>query len=176
MEHLKTDIPDLKILEPKVYEDGRGFFFESWTEDILEGIKFVQDNHSQSTKGVLRGLHYQVSHPQGKLVRCVRGEVYDVAVDLRESSETFGQWRGVNLSEENKHMFWIPPGFAHGFLVLSDVADVLYKATNGYDPDGERSILWCDEDLKIQWPIDGVPTLSEKDRHAPFFQDADLFL
>ena len=170
MNVVKTKLHDCVIIEPKVFGDERGFFLETFQTEryaVLAGIAlpFVQDNHSRSSKAVLRGLHYQKTKPQGKLVRVVRGEVYDVAVDIRQGSPTFGQWEGVILSEENKKQFWVPPGFAHGFLVLSDMADFEYKCTDYYDPADEGSILWSDSDLDIPWPIDG-PNLSYKDANA----------
>ena len=174
-----TEIPDLLIIEPKVFGDERGFFFESFSKKVFKeltgvGDEFVQDNHSRSTKGVLRGLHYQIKQPQGKLVRVVRGEVFDVAVDLRKSSETFGQWHGVHLSAENKRQFWVPPGFAHGFVVLSDEAEFLYKTTDYYAPEHERCICWNDADLAINWPSLDV-LVSEKDASGQSFEQADLF-
>ena len=170
MNVVKTKLHDCVIIEPKVFGDERGFFLETFQAERyaeLAGIAlpFVQDNHSRSSKAVLRGLHYQKKKPQGKLVRVVRGEVYDVAVDIRQGSLTFGQWEGVILSEENKKQFWVPAGFAHGFVVLSETADFEYKCTDYYDPADEGSILWNDPDLSIPWPID-VPTLSEKDANA----------
>ncbi|EJF4739817.1 dTDP-4-dehydrorhamnose 3,5-epimerase, partial [Salmonella enterica] len=155
----KTEIPDVLIFEPKVFSDERGFFMESFNQKVFEEavgrkIEFVQDNHSKSTKGVLRGLHYQVEpYAQGKLVRCIAGEVFDVAVDIRKDSETFGKWVGVNISSENKRQLWIPEGFAHGFLVLSDSADFLYKTSNYYSPIHERGIVWNDPTININWPI-----------------------
>lgn len=176
----KTAIPDVLIIEPKVFGDERGFFYESFNQKTLveaAGItdNFVQDNHSRSAKNVLRGLHYQVKQPQGKLVRVVVGEVFDVAVDVRRSSPTFGQWVGVHLSAENKRMFWVPKGFAHGFLVLSDYAEFLYKTTDFYAPEYERSILWNDPDLGIAWPLDGQPVLSAKDMAGVRLKDAEVF-
>lgn len=170
MNVIKTTLQDCVIIKPKIFGDVRGFFLETFQTERyadLAGITlpFVQDNHSRSSKGVLRGLHFQKTKPQGKLVRVVRGEVYDVAVDLRDGSPTFGQWEAVILSEENKTQFWVPPGFAHGFLVLSDTADFEYKCTDYYDPSDEGSILWNDPDLNIPWPI-GNPTLSNKDAGA----------
>ena len=170
----------LRLSTPRIFGDERGYFFESFnirsfrdaTDDVVE---FVQDNESFSTKGVLRGLHYQVQRPQGKLVRVVTGEVFDVAVDLRESSPTFGQWTGVILSSENKKQFWIPVGFAHGFLVTSNTAIVAYKATDFYSPEGERSIAWDDPDIGIEWPVDVNPLVSEKDASAVSFKSADIF-
>lgn len=167
---MKTSLNGCVIIEPKVFGDGRGFFLEAFHTSRyadLAGISlpFVQDNHSRSSKGVLRGLHFQKTKPQGKLVRVVRGEVYDVAVDIRKDSSTFGQWEGIILSEENKKQFWVPPGFAHGFVVLSNVADFEYKCTDYYDPSDEGSILWCDSDLGIRWPVEN-PILSNKDINA----------
>ncbi|HAS9356466.1 TPA: dTDP-4-dehydrorhamnose 3,5-epimerase, partial [Salmonella enterica subsp. enterica serovar Veneziana] len=159
MNVIKTEIPEVLIFEPKVFSDGRGFFMESFNQKVFEEavgrkIEFVQDNHSKSTKGVLRGLHYQVEpYAQGKLVRCIAGEVFDVAVDIRKDSETFGKWVGVNISSENKRQLWIPEGFAHGFLVLSDSADFLYKTSNYYSPIHERGIVWNDPTININWPI-----------------------
>jgi len=180
MNIIKTAIPDVLILEPKVFGDARGFFFESYNERIWQektGLttRFVQDNHSRSSRGVLRGLHYQIKHPQGKLVRAVVGEVFDVAVDIRKGSSTFGRWMGVRLSAGNRRQLWVPEGFAHGFLVLSEVAEFLYKATDFYAPEHERSILWNDPDLAIDWPLDEAPTLAEKDRRAPRFNAAEVY-
>lgn len=174
-------IPDVVLFTPKVFGDDRGFFMESYNSRVFEevtGFKsgFVQDNHSRSQKNVLRGLHYQLPPmAQGKLVRVVSGAVFDVAVDLRSSSPSFGQWVGEVLSEDNKKQLWIPPGFAHGFLTLTDTVDFLYKTTAGYDPVNERSIVWNDNDLGIQWPNDQMPTLSEKDQRAPAFIAAEKF-
>lgn len=174
-----TNLKEVKLIEPRVFEDSRGFFFESYNQRSFAelGIRetFVQDNHSKSERGVLRGLHYQLIEPQGKLVRAVRGEVYDVAVDLRRSSPSFGQWTGHLLSEDNKQMLWIPEGFGHGFLVLSPVAEVLYKATGFYAPQGERSILWNDPEIGIQWPEIGVPSLSKKDAAGKPLREAEVF-
>ncbi|MDR3413724.1 MAG: dTDP-4-dehydrorhamnose 3,5-epimerase [Formivibrio sp.] len=169
MQAINTAIPDVKIIEPTVFGDERGFFFESFNQQRFEAaigrkINFVQDNHSRSVKGVLRGLHYQNQHPQGKLVRVTLGEVFDVAVDLRQFSPTFGQWVGVTLSAENKRQLWIPEGFAHGFVVTSDVAEFLYKTTDYWFPEHERCIIWNDPDLNITWPVQGEPALSSKDR------------
>lgn len=180
MKVMTTDIPEVLLIEPKVFGDDRGFFYESFNEKTWQeatGLKtrFVQDNHSRSAKGVLRGLHYQVRQPQGKLVRCVVGEVFDVAVDLRRSSLTFGRWVGVNLSAENKRQFWVPEGFAHGFLVLSEVAEFLYKTTDYYAPEHDRGIVWNDPDLGIGWPISGEPQLSAKDSSSRSFRDAEIF-
>ncbi|HFV9557850.1 TPA: dTDP-4-dehydrorhamnose 3,5-epimerase [Salmonella enterica subsp. enterica serovar Aberdeen] len=168
-------MPDVLIFEPKVFSDERGFFMESFNQKVFEEavgrkIEFVQDNHSKSTKGVLRGLHYQVEpYAQGKLVRCIAGEVFDVAVDIRKDSETFGKWVGVNISSENKRQLWIPEGFAHGFLVLSDSADFLYKTSNYYSPIHERGIVWNDPTININWPINIDKILSEKDTILPKF-------
>jgi len=162
-----TAIPEVKLVEPKVFGDARGFFFESWNRRALAAagldVDFVQDNHSRSRRGVLRGLHYQVERPQGKLVRVVAGEVFDVAVDLRRSSPTFGRWVGAMLSADNRRMFWVPPGFAHGFIVVSDSADFLYKTTDYWFPEHERTLLWNDPAVGIVWPFDGAPTLAAKD-------------
>jgi len=181
MEFISTNIPDVIVIQPKVFEDDRGFFLESYKKQafIDAGItqEFVQDNHSSSLKATLRGLHYQINHAQGKLVKVVIGEIYDVAVDLRKSSPYYGKWVGVYLSAENKHQLWIPPGFGHGFLATSSQADVLYKATDYYDKQGERCIRWNDPDLSIDWPIpEGVtPIISEKDASAPKFKEAEVF-
>lgn len=175
MNVVRTDIPDVLIFEPKVFGDDRGFFFESFNqktfvETLGRDVEFVQDNHSKSTKGVVRGLHYQLApHAQGKLVRCVAGEVYDVAVDIRRTSPTFGQWVGINLSAENRRQLWIPEGFAHGFQVLSDNAEFVYKTTNYYNPQSERGVLWNDPDLNIAWRETGNIILSEKDKVLPLF-------
>jgi dTDP-4-dehydrorhamnose 3,5-epimerase len=180
MRVISTEIPDVLIVEPKVFGDARGFFFESYNQQQWEAATglthaFVQDNHSRSAKGVLRGLHYQIAQPQGKLVRCVVGEVFDVAVDLRANSPTLGKWVGVHLSADNKRQMWIPEGFAHGFLVLSESAEFLYKTTDYYAPQHERSIAWNDPGLAIAWPLDGNPQLSSKDTAAPGFTEAELF-
>ena len=181
MKVIKTAIPDVLVIEPKVFGDQRGFFYESFNQKFFReetglDVTFVQDNHSRSNRGVLRGLHYQLPPAaQGKLVRCVVGEVFDVAVDIRRSSSTFGQWVGEHLSAENKRQLWIPPGFAHGFLVLSETAEFLYKATDYYAPDHERAILWDDELLAVAWPGVSSPLVSEKDRMAPRLESADLF-
>jgi dTDP-4-dehydrorhamnose 3,5-epimerase len=181
MNAIKTAIPEVIIFEPKVFGDERGFFLESFNQKIFEeatGLKreFVQDNHSKSSKGVLRGLHYQLPPmAQGKLVRVVQGEVFDVAVDIRKSSPTFGQWVGVHLSAENKRQLWIPEGFAHGFLTLSDTAEFLYKTTNYYSPVDEGSIIWNDSDLAIAWPEAGEVLVSGKDQVAPAFKNAAYF-
>ena len=175
-----TAIPEVLILEPKVFGDDRGFFFESFNQRDFQQITgldvhFVQDNHSKSSKGVLRGLHYQIQQPQGKLVRVTQGAVFDVAVDLRRSSPNFGKWVGVELSAENKKQLWVPPGFAHGFVVTSDSAEFLYKTTDYWYPEHERSLLWSDVTVGIQWPIDGVPQLAAKDAAAKMLHDADVF-
>ena len=180
MQVIETAIPEVLILEPKIFGDERGFFMESfnrrvWLEKTGSDLEFVQDNHSRSGRGVLRGLHYQIIQPQGKLVRAVSGEVFDVAVDLRRSSPTFGKWVGVHLSADNKRMFWVPPGFGHGFLVLSERADFLYKATDFYAPEHERAIIWDDPDIGIEWPLSGTPELSAKDAGASFFRDAEVY-
>ena len=175
MNVIKTKLKDCVIIEPKVFGDERGFFLETFQADRYAdlasiSLPFVQDNHSRSSRGVLRGLHFQKTKPQGKLVRVVRGEVYDVAVDIRQGSPTYGQWEAVILSEENKTQFWVPPGFAHGFVVLSETADFEYKCTDYYDPSDEGSLLWNDPDLNIPWPIDN-PKLSEKDANASLLAD-----
>ncbi|MHB9103060.1 MAG: dTDP-4-dehydrorhamnose 3,5-epimerase [Sulfuricella sp.] len=180
MKVIRSTLPDVLILEPKVYGDERGFFFESYNEKVLAEVAgitahFVQDNHSRSAKNVLRGLHYQIKQPQGKLVRVVAGEVFDVAVDIRRNSPTFGKWAGFNLSAENKRMAWIPSGFAHGFLVLSDYAEFLYKTTDYWAPEHERCIAWNDPDLGIQWPLSGEVQLSGKDRQGEAFSAAEVF-
>lgn len=180
MKIVQTDIPDVLVIEPHVFGDDRGFFYESYNERaFLEkiGIKdhFVQDNHSRSAKNVLRGLHYQIQQPQGKLVRVVVGAVFDVAVDLRKSSKTFGQWVGIHLSAENKQQLWIPAGFGHGFVVLSDYAEFLYKTTDYYAPQHERCIQWNDPDLAIAWPIQDEPVLSAKDRAGKLLREAEVF-
>lgn len=182
MKAIKTKIPDVVILEPTVYGDERGFFYESYNERAFkEAIgyapSFVQDNHSRSAKGVLRGLHYQIKQPQGKLVRVVSGEVFDVAVDLRRGSEAFGCWVGELLSAENKRQLWVPEGFAHGFLVVSEYAEFLYKTTDFYAPEHERSIRWDDPDLAIEWPLDSgqAPSLSAKDKVGVGFSEAEYF-
>ncbi len=174
-------IPDVILFEPKVFGDDRGFFFESFNhrrfeEAVGKPVNFVQDNHSRSVKNVLRGLHYQIRQPQGKLVRVVEGEVFDVAVDLRKKSATFGQWVGARLSAENKHQLWVPEGFAHGFVVLSETAEFLYKTTDYYAPEHERCIIWNDIDLAIDWPIDTHPALSGKDQLGKSLAHADVFL
>jgi len=180
MKVIQTEIHDALILEPKVFGDARGFFLESYNKRVLAeaaGIRaeFVQDNHSRSARGVLRGLHYQLRQPQGKLVRVSAGSVFDVAVDIRRSSPTFGKTACVELSDVNQRMFWLPPGLAHGFLVLSDTADFLYKTTDYYAPEHERCILWNDAELAIPWPLEGEPLLSAKDRQGLPFAVAELF-
>jgi dTDP-4-dehydrorhamnose 3,5-epimerase len=174
-----TAIADVLLIEPKVFGDPRGFFLESWNAKVFAeaGIpaSFVQDNHSRSPRGVLRGLHYQVRQSQGKLVRVASGEVFDVAVDLRRASPTFGRWVGERLSAENKRMLWIPPGFAHGFLVLSESADFLYKTTDYYAPEHERVLAWNDPELGIRWPLAGTPTLSARDAAGTRLRDAEVF-
>lgn len=180
MKVIETSIPDVLIIEPRVFGDTRGFFYESFNAAAFEaatGLKrsFVQDNHSKSQRGVLRGLHYQIQQPQGKLVRVVAGEVFDVAVDLRRSSPSFGRWTGVHLSAENQRQLWIPEGFAHGFLVLSETAEFLYKTTDYYVPEHERSLLWNDPELAIGWPIDESPQLSAKDIAGKRLSEVELF-
>lgn len=180
MEVIKTAIADVLIFKPKVWGDERGYFYESfrqqWFEDLDLNISFVQDNQSSSQKNVVRGLHYQIQKPQGKLVRVITGEVFDVAVDLRKSSPTFGQSVGVHLSDSNKLMLWIPPGFAHGFSVVSEHAELYYKCTEYYAPEHDRSLLWNDSELGIQWPLDGAqPILSEKDLVAKRISDAEVY-
>jgi dTDP-4-dehydrorhamnose 3,5-epimerase len=180
MNLIKTEIPDVVLLEPKVFGDDRGFFFESWNARTLAKLgidaSFVQDNHSFSQRGVLRGLHYQIVQPQGKLVRVIAGEVFDVAVDLRRSSPTFGKSVSFMLSADNKRIVWIPPGFAHGFCVTSVTAEFLYKATDYYSPEHERSVLWNDPALNINWPLNGMePQLAAKDRAGVLLKDAELF-
>jgi dTDP-4-dehydrorhamnose 3,5-epimerase len=178
---IPTTIPDVLILEPKVFGDQRGFFFETYNErDFRQATcsdaRFVQDNHSGSVRGVLRGLHYQVQHAQGKLVRALSGAIWDVAVDLRRFSPTFGKWAGYLLSQENRRMLWIPPGFAHGFVALADWNEVAYKATDFWAPEHERTVLWNDPALKIEWPLAGIdPVLSNKDREGVLFQNAQLY-
>jgi dTDP-4-dehydrorhamnose 3,5-epimerase len=179
MQVQETNLDEVKLLAPRVFADSRGFFLESYNQRTFGelGIRetFVQDNHSRSEQGVLRGLHYQLVQPQGKLVRAVLGEIFDVAVDLRRSSPTFGRWTGHLLSEDNKLMLWIPAGFGHGFLVLSPVAEVLYKATDFYAPQSERSVLWNDPQIGIEWPDVGTPILSAKDAAGKRLLEADVF-
>lgn len=181
MKVIPTDITDLLIIEPKVFGDERGFFYESFNqrqfdEAVGHAVQFVQDNHSRSAKNVLRGLHYQIQHPQGKLVRVTQGRVYDVAVDIRRNSSTFGRHVGVELSAENKRMFWIPEGFAHGFVVLSDTAEFLYKTTDYWAPEHERSLAWNDPALGIDWQVEGQPMLSGKDQLGKLLSDAEVFV
>ncbi|HZV62790.1 MAG TPA: dTDP-4-dehydrorhamnose 3,5-epimerase [Methylophilaceae bacterium] len=180
MKPVPTHIPEVLMMEPKVFGDERGFFMESFNQRAFQDATgemsvFVQDNHSGSAKNVLRGLHYQIQQPQGKLVRVVSGEVFDVAVDVRKSSPTFGKWVGANLSADNKKQMWIPPGFAHGFFVLSDFAEVLYKTTDFYAPEHECCIRWDDPDIGIDWPLKGSPILSNKDQLGVFLRQARLF-
>jgi dTDP-4-dehydrorhamnose 3,5-epimerase len=180
MQLIETAIPEVKVIEPKVFGDDRGFFMETWRADwlakIAPGLCFVQDNHSRSVKGVLRGLHYQVRQAQGKLVRVTAGAVYDVAVDIRPGSPTFGRWTGVELSAANRRILWVPPGFAHGFLTLRDGTEFLYKCTDYYAPQWERAIVWNDPDLAIDWPLEPgqTPSLSAKDAAAPTLKTAEL--
>jgi dTDP-4-dehydrorhamnose 3,5-epimerase len=179
LKKIPTSLPGVFILEPRVFGDERGFFFESYNQQIMADVgiveRFVQDNHSCSSRNVLRGLHYQVKHPQGKLVRVVDGEILDVAVDMRRSSASFGRWEAVRLSGENKRMLWIPVGFAHGFRVLSKKAHVLYKATDFYAPEYERTLAWNDPQLKINWQLDSEPIVSAKDQRGAEFHDAESF-
>ncbi|MFC0179628.1 dTDP-4-dehydrorhamnose 3,5-epimerase [Thorsellia kenyensis] len=174
------EINDVKLITPQIFGDERGFFLESYNQKLFEEaigykVSFVQDNHSKSGKGVLRGLHYQIKNAQGKLVRVVKGEVFDVAVDLRRASPTFGKWVGSILSEKNKKSLWIPEGFAHGFVVLSESADFVYKTTNYYSPEYERCITWDDGELQINWQYEGIPILSEKDKNGKKFKDSEIF-
>lgn len=178
---IPTGIPEVLIIEPKVFGDGRGFFFESFNTRAFEqatgvGKPFVQDNHSRSARNVIRGLHYQIQHPQGKLVRVAVGEIFDVAVDIRKSSPTFGRWVGVVLSQENKRQLWVPEGFAHGFLTLSESADVLYKTTDYWDPLSEHSIRWDDASIGIEWPLHGAPMVSAKDEAALALTSSEIEL
>jgi dTDP-4-dehydrorhamnose 3,5-epimerase len=180
MKILQTELPDVLIIEPKVFGDSRGFFFESFNQRAFREMTgltadFVQDNHSRSLQNVLRGLHYQIRQPQGKLVRVISGEVFDVAIDIRRSSPTFGKWVSDYLSAENKKQIWVPPGFAHGFLVISETAEFLYKTTDYYAPEHERCIRWNDPVLNVQWPTTGDPLVSGKDEKGAFFQDAEVF-
>ena len=175
-----TAIPDVLVIEPQVFGDARGFFYESFNQKAFNqatglSLNFVQDNHSRSAKGVLRGLHYQIQQPQGKLVRVVRGAVFDVAVDIRKSSPTFGKWVGMELSEENHKQLWIPAGFAHGFLVTSESAEFLYKTTDYYAPEHERCIAWNDQDIAIDWPLTKQPSLSAKDQQGLALREAETF-
>jgi dTDP-4-dehydrorhamnose 3,5-epimerase len=176
----KTDLSEVLILEPKVFSDDRGFFFESFNQRDFQqatglDVNFVQDNHSKSRRGVLRGLHYQIQRPQGKLVRVTQGAVFDVAVDLRRSSANFGKWVGVKLSADNKRQLWIPPGFAHGFVVTSESAEFLYKTTDYWYPEHERSLLWCDTTVGVQWPLHQSPKLAVKDAEGKVFAKAETF-
>lgn len=180
MKVVPCNIPDVLVIEPKVFGDDRGFFLESFNQKrfndaVGQQLSFVQDNHSRSSKGVLRGLHYQIQHPQGKLVRVVSGEIFDVVVDIRRSSPTFGHWVGEVLTASCKKQLWVPAGFAHGFLVLSESAEVLYKATDYYYPEHERSIAWNDPTLNIKWPLDGAPILSAKDANGCAFIQAQVY-
>lgn len=179
MNMIITDLDGVLVIEPKVFGDARGFFLESYNERAMADLgiraRFVQDNHSYSTGNVVRGLHYQIRHPQGKLIRVIVGEILDVVVDLRRSSRTFGQWSAVQLSAENKRMLWIPAGFAHGFRVVSEHAHVLYKATDFYSPESERTLAWNDPELKIDWQLQGEPIVSAKDQHGTLFRDAEKF-
>lgn len=179
MRVIKTALPDLLLIESKVFTDDRGHFFESWNRRTFESLgiaaDFVQDNHSRSTRNVLRGLHYQIQHPQGKLVRVVAGEAFDVAVDLRKSSPTFGKWAGFTLSAANMQIAWIPPGFAHGFLTLSESAEFLYKTTDYWYPGHERTLHWNDPTLRIAWPLTSKPFLAPKDQAGMGFRDADTY-
>ena len=180
MKATRLAIPDVVLIEPKVFGDARGFFFESFNQKAFNeatgtNYAFVQDNHSRSSQGVLRGLHYQIQQPQGKLVRVARGRVWDVAVDIRKSSPTFGQWVGAELSEDNQHQLWVPPGFAHGFVVLSESADFLYKTTDYYAPEHERCIAWNDPQLAIRWPYEAEPRLSAKDAQGLMLAQAEVF-
>ncbi len=180
MKTTRLAIPDVILLEPKVFGDARGFFFESFNQRAFNAAtgtdyQFVQDNHSRSSRGVLRGLHYQIQQPQGKLVRVVQGAVFDVAVDIRKSSPTFGQWVGVELTADNHHQLWVPPGFAHGFVVLSETAEFLYKTTDYYAPEYERCIVWDDAALAIDWRYQGAPNLSAKDAQGLSLAQADVF-
>ena len=179
LKKIPTSLPGVFALEPRVFGDERGFFFESYNRRLMAEVgiveEFVQDNHSCSSRNVLRGLHYQLKHPQGKLVRVAEGEILDVAVDMRRSSPTFGRWEAVRLSGENKRTLWIPAGFAHGFRVLSEKAHVLYKATDFYSPEHERTLAWNDPELKINWELDGEPIVSAKDRRGAAFRDAESF-
>lgn len=180
MKIVDTDLKDVKIIEPNIFYDSRGFFMETFRDsefkDAVADVSFVQDNHSKSSRGILRGLHYQLENTQGKLVRVISGEVFDVAVDIRKDSPDFGKWTGVLLSEENKKMFWVPAGFAHGFYVISNEAEFVYKCTDYYAPAHERAILWNDPDIGIEWPLvnGSIPILSEKDKKAEFMKNAEV--
>lgn len=182
MEVIDTPIKDLKLIESKVYGDDRGFFMETfrdnWFKKNVANVNFIQENHSKSTHGILRGLHYQIKQPQGKLVRVISGEVFDVAVDLRKSSDTFGEYFGVNLSSDNKRQLWIPEGFAHGFYVISEMAEFSYKCTNYYAPNYERSLIWNDDHININWPIEDnlLPSMSKKDLHGLSFFELEYFV
>ena len=180
MKVIGTEIPDVLVLEPHVFHDERGFFLESWNARAFRNetkldVQFVQDNHSRSARNVLRGLHYQIRQPQGKLVHVLRGRIFDVAVDLRKSKPTFGQWVAYELREDNHRQLWIPPGFAHGFLVLSEIADVLYKTTDYYAPENERCLIWNDPEVGIKWPLVGEPALSPKDHSGLSLAKAEVF-
>ncbi len=179
MKVIETTLPGVLLLEPKLFGDSRGFFLETWNRQTFVGLgldmEFVQDNHSRSARGVLRGLHYQIHQPQGRLVRVVSGTVFDVAVDLRKSSPHFGRWVGHELSADNHRMLWIPPGFGHGFLVLSDSADFLYKTTTYYAPEWDRGIRWDDPQIGVAWPLDGTPALSAKDQVQPLLKDSEVY-
>lgn len=180
MKVIDTKIPEVKIIEPQIFRDDRGFFMESYNQRRFEELtgaseNFVQDNHSRSTKNVLRGLHYQIQQAQGKLVRVISGEVYDVAVDIRRSSPTFGQWVSATLTGDNHLQMWVPAGFAHGFVVLSEHAEFIYKTTDFWAPEHERCIMWNDPDINIEWPLDGDPILSEKDKNGVPFKDAEYY-
>lgn len=180
MNVITTDLPEVLLLEPKIFGDDRGFFFESYNKNSFNeatglNIEFVQDNHSSSVRNVLRGLHYQIEHAQGKLVRCLSGELLDVAVDIRRSSKNFGKWTAFRLSAENKRIAWVPAGFAHGFATLSDRAEMHYKTTDFYHPEHERSIIWNDPTINIDWEISGAPILSPKDAEGTAFMDAEVF-
>ncbi|MSR56601.1 MAG: dTDP-4-dehydrorhamnose 3,5-epimerase [Planctomycetaceae bacterium] len=178
MQFLNTDLPGVILIEPKVFADERGFFMETYHQPRFAAagidLPFAQDNHSRSRKGVLRGLHFQLRHPQGKLVRAVQGEIFDVAVDVRRSSPTFGRWVGTILSDANRRQMYVPPGFAHGFCVVSETAEVLYKTTDVYQPQDERSVIWNDPSIGIEWPVK-APIVSDKDQSAPFLNDAECF-
>lgn len=181
MEFLPTSLPEVVLIKPRVYGDARGFFMETWEANVFAAsgldVKFVQDNHSLSVKNTLRGLHYQIRHPQGKLVRVVAGEVFDVAVDLRRHSRSFGKWVGATLSADNKHQLWVPPGFAHGFLVLSEAAEFVYKCTDYYAPQHERTLIWNDPDVGIEWPLGAgqMPLLSDKDQAGAPLRKAETY-